>query len=84
LQGRQQIAKVSEGTNCDQWGTQREVDALRAKHPGWERTNGLVGQLAEDVFAMTILHAFDYAQRLPKKRMPAIVDGGGLRMMGIM
>ena len=63
-QGSDQVAKRGQRFNGNQRGTNREVHAVRSKHPGRQRANRPIPKFAEDVFTVAILHPLVNTQRL--------------------
>jgi hypothetical protein len=61
-----------------------ECGALRIEHPTGKRTEGLVRTFTDEMLSVPILHPFNNTERHSKKRMPTIVDGGGLENVRIM
>jgi hypothetical protein len=84
LQSRQETAELDERLDVNQRRPKAEVCAVRAEHPGWQRADRVIRKLAEDVFAVTIPFSLLHPQRLTEQRVPAVVDGNGLKMMCIM
>jgi hypothetical protein len=63
-QGSDQVTKRRQRFNGNQRGTDREVHAIRPKHPGRQRANRPIWKFAEYVFAVAILHPLVNTQRL--------------------
>ena len=80
----QQIPELSERLDSNHRLSQGECCALWIEHPTGKRTEGLVGAFTDEMLSVPILHPFDNTERGSKKRMPTIVNGGGLKNVGIM
>jgi hypothetical protein len=64
--------------------SQGERGALRTEHPTGKRTEGLIRKFTEEVFSVPVFHPLKNTERPSKKRMPTIVNGGGLKSVRIM
>ena len=80
----EQIPKRGQSFDRDNGGTQRKVRALGTEHPGRKRTDRSVRQLAEDVFAVAILHVFLNTQGVSEQGMPTVVNRYRFKKMCIM
>jgi hypothetical protein len=84
LQRVEQIPKRRQSFDRNNRGTQQKICALWTEHPGGKRADCPVRQLAEDVFAVAILHVFLNTHCVSEQRMPAVVDRYRFKTMCIM
>jgi len=56
----------------------------RYAHPTGKRIEGLVRTFTDEMLSAPIFHPLNNTKRSSKKRMPTIVNGGGLKNVRIM
>src|SRR5690348_5924062 len=84
LQTGQEVPELAERLNGNRRLSPGERRALQTEHPAGKRTEGLVRTFTDEMFSVPIFHPLNHTERLTKKRMPTIVNGGDLQNVRIM